>query len=123
MPISKPLVPYGILAFSSENCERYKLMVSIGIIDMKKNQITWNSKSYFFLRPSKTQKSSFEVTFGFQIPYKPELRRRSSVSAFNKLTKSMVEDDILDEKTISRGSHLHFYTLNSISHRGSFKTK
>jgi len=104
-PVSKPLAPYGILAFSSQECEGHSLRAHMdGGIDAKKNLIGAHFESSLAL---KAQDSPYEEIFGFQIPYyASDFGSETRVTAFSK-PKGLevgVETEILEKNVIFAGN-------------------
>lgn len=101
-PIPKPLAPYGILAFSSEELDSARSSLGFVLDDMKikENLVLAKIGTVFcFLNSSTEQEPSHEVTFGFQVPYNVELLD-CYVRAFSKITNSWIELGIKDENVI-----------------------
>jgi len=99
-PRSKPLAPYGILVFSSQECEHYSLAIFMDEIDVKGNMVDNHFLSLLVLKP---QNSLCEETFGFQIPYYVELSKEISVTASDASQSGEVELDVLDKNAIFAG--------------------
>lgn len=70
-PISRPLSPYGILAFCSEKCDSFDLNMGLFGFDLKGNSVKTFCIIHFGL--STQTDYSFEIIFGLQIPYQVEI--------------------------------------------------
>jgi hypothetical protein len=74
-PVSRPLSPYGILAFCSEKCDSFDLSMNLFGFDLKGNSVRAFCIIRFGLSPSVVNDSSFEVVFGLQMPYQVEVQQ------------------------------------------------
>lgn len=99
-PDPRPLSPYGILAFSSEECELEVLSIYFVDVLVKENLIKVSSFYSAFIQSD----SKSEETFGFQIPHDVELDS-VSVEAFSETTNRMVNVEVLDEDVKTTGNN------------------
>lgn len=91
--VPRTLAPYGVQAFSVGDCQMGGLDITFTNVIVDENRID------MFLRFDDvvfSSNSSYEETFGFQIPYEAEITAEG-VTAFNNLTKSRVDVEVTDK--------------------------
>lgn len=104
-PMSRPLSPYGILAFCSEKCDSFGLSIWVGGFDLKGNLAGGFFATHFELPDSVESNSSHEVIFGLQIPYQVEIRQDSEqgervyVGAIDPTTSEPMTVEVLEKET------------------------
>ena len=100
-PISRPLSPYGILAFSSEKCDIFSLNMVLFNFDLKGNSVGTMVAMDFWLSTSVKSNSSFEVILGLQIPYQVEIQQDiEGVMVFAYKDTGTSELELLETETV-----------------------
>jgi len=105
-PASRPLAPYGILAFCSEKCDSLGLNMWLYNFDFKGNFVLGFFATHFWLSASVESNSSYEVIFGLQIPCQVEIHpnsvqgERGGVAAADPTTKEAKTVEVLEKKTV-----------------------
>jgi len=94
-PASRPLAPYGILAFCSEKCDSLSLNIWLYNFDFKRNLVLGFFASHFWLSASVESNASHEVIFGLQIPYQVEIQQgRGEGAGMEVLEKKTVFSEV-----------------------------
>jgi len=98
--VSRPLSPYGILAFCSEECDSFDLSMSLFGFDLKGSSVRAFCTINFELSTSVINDSSFEVTFGLQMPYQVEIQQDVEQGERVNVYAGNSEVEVLETETL-----------------------
>ena len=98
--VSRQLSPYGILAFCSEECDSFDLSMNLYYFDFKGDSVMAFCIINFDLPASAVNGSSFEVTFGLQIPYQAEIEQDVEQGKRISVAAGENELEVLEAETL-----------------------